>query len=214
MSEFQKPSCPECGEKEPVRHAKDTGEWYCWRKVGGCGAKWQPGVKAAAAAPPPPSRLANTVSEIIFTPDPPAVKAEPEPPKSNGSGWKRDPEEGRLIVRQTALKAAVEFAAAHPTEDVLLLADTFVAWVYGEAVEAAAATKSSPPPAQPKANYVAHLRDGEDIGTAARRALAEHDPLAGVELADEEPPHPADTWEGATHPRPVRETLRAGAPRR
>lgn len=201
MPEFQKPSCPECNQKDPVRHAKDTGEWYCWKKVGGCGAKWQPGVKAAAAVPPPAP-----------TP-PPATATISTPELVPVEHSDRD----RLILRQVALKAAVEFCPPAMTVDhVTAVAEIFNDWLNGRNVQSVQSAQNVQKPALPAAprKYVTGLREGEDLATAARRAFEEHDPLAGIELADEEPPHPADTWEGPSNRTPVRETLRAGAPRR
>ena len=196
MSEFQKPSCPECGQIEPVRYSKEDKQWYCWRKVSGCGAKWQTGARTAAATAPPPAQ------------SPPAVNANPTPAVTSSTPVEANEhsDRDRLIMRQVALKAAVDYHAykggGTEASEITTTAQYFNDWLNGKTVQKPL-----------RASYVAHIREGEDLATAARRALEEHDPLAGIEL-DEEPPHPVDTWEGPSNRTPVRETLRAGAPRR
>ena len=32
--------CPDCGKEGTIRKSKQDGGWYCWDKLGGCGAKW------------------------------------------------------------------------------------------------------------------------------------------------------------------------------
>ena len=58
----------------------------------------------------------------------------PEPVPSRAGGAFRSPEEERRIVRQSCLKAAIEWAqGAEPrpmTEDVLKVAERFEEWVY------------------------------------------------------------------------------------
>lgn len=51
-----------------------------------------------------------------------------------GGGYKKDPAKDALIVRQVALKSAVEFAAIHSlkTDDVLKVAEKFNTWIMAE----------------------------------------------------------------------------------
>jgi hypothetical protein len=44
--------CPKCGV-DAIRRGRDDwgGGWYCWRKAGGCGAKWPEGPHPADRAP-------------------------------------------------------------------------------------------------------------------------------------------------------------------
>ncbi len=65
-----------------------------------------------------------------------AIRPAPlEPEKPAGSGWRRDPGEARLIVRQTALKAAVQFLGPGTVDDVPVVkavAEEFVELIYDE----------------------------------------------------------------------------------
>jgi len=55
------PKCPACGA-ESIRADRQTpGKYYCWRKVGGCGAQFAPGnAKTAEIAAQPTGRGRNT----------------------------------------------------------------------------------------------------------------------------------------------------------
>ncbi len=55
----------------------------------------------------------------------------PEPPKP-ASRWKRDPGEQRYIIRQTAIKCAVDLASAGkiPVVDLFKFSGRIVAWIY------------------------------------------------------------------------------------
>lgn len=99
--------CPACGVIGNIRHSSDG--WYCWKKIGGCGAQWENGAPAIEGQQisdvenPDPYDLENTLvkmakkrahidaaltgtaSSDLFTQDldeqhePPAPKAGPKP---------------------------------------------------------------------------------------------------------------------------------------
>jgi len=52
----QERKCPRCSA-EAIRFSKDRPEWYCWRKVGGCGATFPKDDQAIASQKP--GRVAN-----------------------------------------------------------------------------------------------------------------------------------------------------------
>lgn len=66
--------------------------------------------------------------------------------KSFGGGYKKDPAKDALIVRQVALKSAVEFAAVHAlkTDQVLQVAEKFNTWIMAETKKAEENAVSSP----------------------------------------------------------------------
>ncbi len=155
-------------------------------------------------------------------------KAElPPPPVEKTGGWKRDPAESSLIVRQSCLKAAVEYFAVAKGDrqigmhDVLNVAEGFVDWVYGSVAPAAEPVRTgatpSPTTEQRAARehlttgkpYSAALKDGESLADAARRAVAE------AEAVDLTHIPPADAQEyGPSSRTPGRERLTPSGPAR
>jgi hypothetical protein len=57
----QKPRCPACGAEAVNRSRDKEGEYYCWRKVGGCGAVYRAGSpQALAIGAMPAGRVVNS----------------------------------------------------------------------------------------------------------------------------------------------------------
>ncbi len=141
----------------------------------------------------------------IPTTPPPAV----EKPTGN-AGWRRDPAESSLILRQVALKAAVEYERYNDdqlktVDQVLRVAETFNDWLHERlpergqnvakspeqrAAKEALATGGSYADAlnKQKPHVAATLPAGKSLADAAREAVANHDVFE-----DPNPPHPADT---------------------
>lgn len=139
----------------------------------------------------------------------------PEPkPQPQGSGWGKSPEESARICRQNALTNTISFFFLPPIEQerFLKVLQGFAAWNFEGTIPVAEQK------AQPTGRLTTHLREGESLQDAARRAVAEHDAapivrrVGGIPDEDElapipEAPPPAD-WDGPSNRTPTpRETV-------